>query len=247
MSKTTETGHAKNVANFEELVAYVLSYQPDYNPSRDAIKVEGLQTLLTQAKQCMYDFNMVLPPFKIAVAEREIAYKPLNKFTTRLVNSLKATASSALMDKTVQAIARKIKGERATPKKEIVAPLPGESASAEEKYISVAQTSYYNRLANFGKLFVQLQNIPQFQPNEPELQAPAIKAFHDTLKAKYDAAVLATVALSNARIARNKVLYDPITGMLDIAFDTKVYIKSLYGATSPQYKQVSRIQFKSNK
>ena len=32
--------------------------------------------------------------------------------------------------------------------------------------------------------------------------------------------------------------------MVDIALDTKTYIKSLYGATSPQYKQVSKLEFK---
>lgn len=247
MSKTSETGHAKNVANFEELVTYAVSYNQDYNPSRDSLRVEALQTLLANGKQCMIDYNIALSPFKIAVAEREVAFEPLNKFTTRLVNALKASESSAQMDKTVQSIARKIKGERATPKKEVVAVQSDESTDTEEKEISAAQTSYDSRLENFSKLSLQLQNIPQFRPNEPELQPGAIKAFYDDMVAKNNAARLTAIALSNARIARNKVLYAPITGMLDIAFDTKAYIKSLYGAASPQYKQVGSIQFKSNK
>ena len=247
MSKTSETGHAKNVANFEELVTYAVSYNQEYNPSRESLRVEALQRLLLNAKQCLTDYNIALSPFKMAVAERETAFEPLNKFTTRLVNALKATDTSTQMDNTVQSIARKIKGERATPKKEVVALQSGENTDTEEKQISAAQTSYDNRLENFSKLFLQLQNIPQFRPNEPELQLGAIKAFYDDMVVKNNAARLTTVSLSNARIARNKVLYNPITGMLDIAFDTKVYIKSLYGATSPQYKQVGGIQFKSNK
>jgi hypothetical protein len=247
MSKTSETGHAKNVANFEELITYVQSYNGEYNPSRGSIKVDALQSLLANGKQRMADFNIALSPYKIAAAERETAFEPLNKFTTRLVNSLKATDTSAQMDNTVKSIARKIKGERATPKKKVVAVQQGETADVSEKEISVAQTSYNNRLENFSKLFVQLQNIPEFRPNELELQPQAIKAFYDNMVEKNNTAILTTVALSNARIARNKVLYEPITGMLDIAFDTKVYIKSLYGARSPQYKQVGGIQFKSNK
>jgi len=247
MSKTSETGHAKNVANFEELITYVQSYNGEYNPSRESIKVEALKSLLANGKQRMADFNIALSPFKMAVAERETAFEPLDKFTTRLVNALKATDTSAQMDNTVQSIARKIKGERATPKKKVLAVQQGETTAVGEKEISAAQTSYDNRLENFRKLFVQLQNIPQFQPNEADLQPEAIKAFYDNMVAKNNAAILTTVALSNARIARNKVLYEPITGMLDIAFDTKVYIKSLYGASSPQYKQVGGIQFKSNK
>ena len=247
MSKTSETGHAKNVANFEELVTYAVSYNQEYNPSRESLRVDALQRLLVSAKHCLTDYNIALSPFKMAVAERETAFEPLNKFTTRLVNALKATDTSTQMDNTVQSIARKIKGERATPKKKVMAVQQGETADVIEKEISVAQTSYNNRLENFSKLFVQLQNIPQFKPNEVELQPKAIKAFYDNMVEKNNAARRTAVALSNARIARNKVLYEPITGMLDIAFDTKVYIKSLYGARSPQYKQVGGIQFKSNK
>jgi hypothetical protein len=247
MSKTSETGHAKNVANFEELVTYAQSYNGEYNPSRESIKVETLQNLLANGKQRMADYNIALSPYKIAAAERETAFEPLSKFTTRLVNSLKATDTSAQMDNIVQSIARKIKGERVAPKKEVVAVQQGETTDVGEKEISTAQTSYDNRLENFSKLFVQLQNIPQFQPNEVELQPQTIKAFYDNMVEKNNAARRTAVALSNARIARNKVLYEPITGMIDIAFDTKVYIKSLYGAISPQYKQVGGIQFKSNK
>jgi hypothetical protein len=58
MSKTSETGHAKNVANFEELVTYAVSYNQEYNPSRDSLRVEALQTLLTSAKQCLTDYNI---------------------------------------------------------------------------------------------------------------------------------------------------------------------------------------------
>jgi hypothetical protein len=31
--------------------------------------------------------------------------------------------------------------------------------------------------------------------------------------------------------------------LVDTAFDVKKYIKSVYGATSPQYKQISSIPF----
>ena len=33
--------------------------------------------------------------------------------------------------------------------------------------------------------------------------------------------------------------------MVDIALDSKAYIKSAFGGTSPQYKQVSKLKFTS--
>lgn len=52
-----------------------------------------------------------------------------------------------------------------------------------------------------------------------------------------------TTQLSNARIARNEILYKLDTGLTDTALAVKNYIKALFGATSPQYKQVSSLKF----
>lgn len=49
--------------------------------------------------------------------------------------------------------------------------------------------------------------------------------------------------LSNIRIARNEILYKLDTGLTDTALAVKNYIKAVFGATSPQYKQVSSLKF----
>ena len=54
----------------------------------------------------------------------------------------------------------------------------------------------------------------------------------------------AEVVYSNARISRNSVLYAENTGLVEIALEVKKYVKAIFGATSPQYKQVSGIKFK---
>ena len=43
----------------------------------------------------------------------------------------------------------------------------------------------------------------------------------------------------------NDLMYKANTRMVDIALDSKAYIKSAFGATSPQYKQVSKLKFTS--
>jgi len=40
-----ETGHAKNVANFEDMISFVTGYGATYNPSKNAIKLPQLNTL----------------------------------------------------------------------------------------------------------------------------------------------------------------------------------------------------------
>ena len=85
-----------------------------------------------------------------------------------------------------------------------------------------------------------LTSIPQYNPNEEDLKISTLTALYEDLKAKNSAVVDAYTPLSNARIARNEIMYTPLTGLVDIAADTKTYIKSVFGASSPQYKQVSK-------
>lgn len=245
MASTSETGHAKNAANFDELISYVTGYGAAYNPSKPALKLPALQALSTSAKAAVGAVNSALPAYSNAVSAREAAFAPLSKLTTRVLNALKATDTTAQVDESAVAIAHKIQGKRATPKKteEQVKALSAEGKEVNE--ISASQMSYDSRLDNLDKLIKLLASLPLYAPNEAELKVAALTAIYNDLKAKNAAVVTATVPLSNARISRNDILYKPNVGIVDIALDTKTYIKSVFGASSPQYKQISKLAFKS--
>ena len=50
MASTSETGHAKNVANFQDLISFVVGYGATYNPTKDALKLPQLNALLTTSQ-----------------------------------------------------------------------------------------------------------------------------------------------------------------------------------------------------
>ena len=245
MASISETGHAKNVTNFESLISYVTAYGEAYNPSRESIKLPELDTILTNSKASINALDVVHPNYSNAVAAREVAFKPFSKLITRVNNALKATDTTAQVDESAQTIVRKLQGKRATPKisEEDNALLKAEGM--EVKQISTAQMSYDSRLENLNKLIMLLSSVPEYKPNEEELKISTLTALYDDLTAKNAAVLAATVPLSNARISRNKVLYQEKTGLVDTAFDVKLYIKSLFGATSLQYKQISKLAFKA--
>ena len=103
--------------------------------------------------------------------------------------------------------------------------------------------SYDSRLDNFDKLIKLLSSVAAYAPNEADLKITALTALYTDLKAKNLAVINAETPLNNARIARNDVMYKDNTGLVDVATDVKTYIKSVYGATSPQYKTVSSLKF----
>jgi len=50
-----ETGHARNVAHFDTLIAFCEGYGADYKPSNTSITVANLQALLAQAQAALDD------------------------------------------------------------------------------------------------------------------------------------------------------------------------------------------------
>jgi len=109
--------------------------------------------------------------------------------------------------------------------------------------VSSSQMSFDNRLDSFDKLIQLLGNIPQYAPNEEELKVSTLSNFYASLSSANVAAGQAETDLSNIRLTRNELLYKAGTGLVDVAMSVKTYVKSLFGATSPQYKQVSGLTF----
>jgi len=245
MSNNPETGHAKNVSNFESLISFIKGHGDTYNPSKDSIKVNALETILTNAKNSIVDIDTALPVYTNAVSARESAFEPLGKLITRINNAIKATDTTENVDESVKTLVRKLQGTRATAKISDEEKQQLTTEGKEVNQIPASQMGYDNRLENFYKLIMLLSSIPEYAPNEEELKISTLTALYEDLKIKNMAVVNSTTPLSNARIARNDVMYKPLSGLVDCASDAKVYIKSVFGASSPQYKQVSRLEFKS--
>ena len=243
-TSTTESGHAKNVANFEQLVTFCSAYGATYNPVKAAIKLAALNATLVAAKTTITNVNAALPAYSNAIAARQVAFAPLSKLITRVTNAIRAADTSQKVDETVQTLARKLQGRRTKAKLTDEEKQALAAKGREVKEVSSSQLSFDNQLDNFDKLIKLLTSIPQYAPNEADLKVASLTSLLADLKAKNLAVVTATTPLSNARISRNDLLYKENLGIVDIAQDVKAYIKSVFGATSPQYKQISGLSFK---
>ena len=243
MASTSETGHAKNVTNLESLITSIIALGTTYNPSRDSIKLAALQTLLDQSKESLNAVNIAQAAYSNAVAARKVAFEPFGKLITRVMNSLKASGTSTQVVQSARTIVRKLQGRRASAKITEEEKKALEAEGKEVNQISASQMSFDNRIENFDRLIMLLSSIPLYNPNEEELKVETLKALHNQLKEKNSEVILPIVQLSNSRMTRNKILYSENTGLVDVALDSKTYIKSIFGATSPQYKQISKLRF----
>ena len=195
------------------------------------------------SKNSFSEVNAAQSAYSLAVDARETAFEPLSKLITRVNNALKASESSTQTDESAQTIIRKLQGKRAVAKLTEEEKKALEAEGKEVNQISASQMSYDSRLDNFDKLITLLTTVPQYSPNEEELKIQSLKATYNNLKSKNTDVVSAYIQLDNARNNRNDIFFKPLTGLIDIVFDVKTYIKSVFGATSPQYKQVSKLSF----
>lgn len=242
MASTIETGHAKNVATFEDLNSFCTGYGATYNPSKATLKLPAMITQLAGANAALQAVKTAKTANDNATNAREIVFKPLKPLATKIINALAATEATAQTVDDVKTTNFKIQGRRAKTVEKPDAKALAEGAEPV-KTASTSQQSFDKMIDHFAQLIATLTAEPKYLPNENELKVATLNTMLTDLKAKNTAVINATTALSNARIARDKALYGEITGMVDTALDVKQYVKSLFGASSPQYKQVSGLKF----
>jgi len=242
MASTNESGHAKNVANFDQMIGYCMGYGVTYNPSKASIKLAALNTLLTTAQTVLAAVKTNKIAYDNATNAREISFTPLKKLATKIVNALMATDASKLTVDDAKSVNLKIQGRRANGKP-ARKPAPEDKEEQTDNSISVSQQSFDNLLDNFARLTQTVTAEALYKPNEAELQVASLNTVLTDLKNKNKAVITANANASNARITRNKILYGEGTGVYDIAMAVKQYVKSLFGPASPQYKQISGIIF----
>lgn len=243
MASTSETGHAKNVANFEELISFCTGYGTTYNPSKSGIKLTALTTLHTTAKTSLQTVKTTKVAFDNGTNTREIAFESLRKLCTRIVNSLEATDAKQQTVDDAKTINRKIQGRRADKPKKLIA-TETEPAPVQ---ISVSQQSYDNLIDNFAKLIQLVTAESSYAPNENDLKVTALNTLLTSLKTANTNVISTTTTYSNARISRDNTLYSTDTGLVDTASEVKKYVKSVFGTASQQYKQISNLQFRKVK
>lgn len=234
-----ETGHARNVERFAQMISFVQGYGVDYDPSNAAIALAALQAKLTAAQGGIDGVTTAMAPWKTVVNERQTAFEGIRKLTTRVVNSFAASGAAQNFIDDAQTFKRKIDGARAKT-------LPVDDPNTpedESQGISVSQQSYTQLVEHLDNLIAILSASGSYSPNETELQITSLTTYSTSLKTANTAVMNAVTPLSNSRISRDDVMYAYTTGLLALAALVKKYVKSLYGADSPQFQQISGLDF----
>ena len=240
MPSTSEVGHAKNVANLQKLTEQVTVYSL-YNPPIDNIKVANLQNLYTTASTKLSEVEDKRNANKNAITLRQKTFKNLKSTCTKIINHLDILGLPQGTIDQAKSLNRTIQGGQ---KK---AATPPEEGKEETKTASTSRQSYTQQADNFGILLQLLSTIPTYNPNEDDLKLTNLNTYKNSLVSSTQSVDQTEAELNNKLIERDQLLYAEGTGLYSITQNIKKYVKSIYGATSPEYANISSIEFTSRK
>ena len=199
MASTSEVGHAKNVANFQDLIEFVIGYGATYNPSKNSLKLPQLIALRETAQTKLNDVIAKNTIYNNKVNERMVAFSNLKSFSTRLVNALQTTDATNETINNAKTFNRKMQGKKAS-----TAQTPTDPNTPAPTTISTSQQSYDQLIQHLAGLKSVLETEPSYTPNEVELQIATIDSKIADLSAKNTAVATAYTNISNSRISRMK-------------------------------------------
>jgi len=166
---TSEVGHARNVANFEELIVKCQSFDTAYNPVNDLIKIPQLQTLHIDAQKAIDKVHSLRGTLVITTNQRQTEFSGLKPLATQIINALSASGADKLAVNDAKTINRKIQGKPSMPRTD-----ENQEGQETQRTVSNSQQSYDKLIDHFSALIELLTQIPQYTPNETQLQIAAL-------------------------------------------------------------------------
>jgi hypothetical protein len=253
MKKNHETGHSKNVANFEDLINGIELIDTKYKPQSAGLQLPALKEKHANCRSLVETLSKANQDYHLVTNDREKLFQPLGEMCTRIYNSMIAAGANEQTLDNLKSLIRKFRGARKKKVEKAVAPNATATVAAEQtpviaaaKTISVSQRSYGNQVDHFSDVVTALSVQSGYQPNETELSVESLKELVVKLRAKNSEAMSAANKLNAVRNDRNQALYGP-DGLLDLAKKSKAYVKSVFGVKSMEYKRMTRLKFSKKK
>ena len=244
MNSKSDLGHFSNAKSLKQFIAEIVIIKQYYNPIKDIIKLESFQAKSVEIDDAFTNLFSAITEYKKALDKRKKLFSPLNKILTRVKNFMMATDIDKEVIETIVLYIRKIQGIRVSAKldEEQLKTLAAEGK--EVKQISASQTSFNYRLMNLEQLINILSSLTEYTPYEEKMQVASLNSMYEELKNANQNVIDTESILSRERINRNKLLYDPETGLLTLVTIAKKYIVSVLGPSAPEVKRINKIAFR---
>jgi hypothetical protein len=237
--------HFKNVQSLDKVIAICTGLGGNYNPGQQNLHVSSLVTLLNNAQAALEAIKVAKTNSEYATNHREVAFKDLRKLAGRIISELKSTGVLVQTVADARYIHRKLTGFRISRDPIAIGSVPAASAEvpASEKKSIARGLDFGTQADYFGKLLQTLRTEPSYQPGIEDLKLVALEAKLNDLLAKNATVVRTSVALKNARMYRNDLLYSQSGNVQEAHRAVKQQVKAAFGPRSEEFKSLVNVKF----
>ena len=238
MASTSETGYAKQLAEFEDFTNLLSALGELYAPPKPELQLANLQGQLNAGKAAMREISVAAPPYSAAVDKQNLAFKFLKDRITRSLTYYKVVILDPAEIDTAKNLADKIRG---VPGKAKTAATDDATAS---KRISQSQQSYDSQIENLKQYIDVLTASGVYSNPGNGISIDDLNQMLSEMEATNAVVAEAKIPLDVARKKRDVIFYEPVTGIADLALNAKRYVKATVPKSNPHYNELTSIVFK---
>jgi len=244
---TNQSSINSNVVNLGELIQRISKFGVKYNPPRTDFSIPYLTDLKASGEIVVANSKSADNIDTNSSAARSLALKTMDGLVTRSNNSFSISGAPKQSIKQAASKVRTYRNIRVSAKPTAEQKATAKAEGKELKTNTMHNANIDKKIENVEDYIDFLKKSGIYAPNESDISIEGLTASLNDLKAKQSISSKTSSDADDARMARNILLFTDDTGLVDIAFGVKRYVKSVFGAKSIQYKQISDLKFKKFK
>ncbi|MGE0773384.1 MAG: hypothetical protein AB7K37_16850 [Cyclobacteriaceae bacterium] len=234
--------HVTNVVSYSRLVDICSGHGGNYKPGNGNLQLKAMRALLEKAQSSLHDVSQKRNALSEITNERARMFSSLNALVGKVIRTLKASqvgddtlANARYYSRLINGVLKSRNGRE---------PIPSEEADADPPVgRTLTQRSYVAKAYNFGRLAQLIQGVEGYATQSEELKPAGLLETARQLEALNGKWSQARVALKNARIYRNAVLYKGKGALVHNGAAVKDYLRAEFGPRGEESSRLTEIGF----
>lgn len=239
MVKSSNTGHANNLAACNTLINAVKEFGVKYNPAEPKLTVVNLEKAYASGTAALGNLQAAETTHSDTIAARAQMFGELNAYTSRVVSIYSISGIDHRSVDTVRLVQRRIRGEVGA-KSDTAAAANG----TQTKKNTTLQMGYEDRASNFAQLATYVEANPHYKVNEDDIKTEAVRQFSSDLNEANSRCIETEAAFDTARTTLTDIFYTNEDSLYNLCKNAKAYVKGAFGPSSKEFRRISGIEFK---
>ena len=237
MNKNNLSSFTAKINNFSGLIDVVKKFGAAYNPSNPNLTLANLEKFQTEGRLSIKRVSDAETVYLNATTRRLNLFKDQNQTLSRILAMLQSQGVDKNIYQDLYQVVKQIKGYS---KKQSV---PAKTGELKPDKHTGAYITLEKRAEDFLQVIEFLEMIPDYKPNNSELEIAGLKAYQVEMEQINEEVAEFENTLTNERHKRDLLFYNEENGIILLGRQVKANIRGTFGRTSSEHLQVIPFKF----